>query len=90
MLLELHDTEPGNALVARINKIDYDYQAEMRVQDTHGDPRASDVVKWILYDEAGIRCVWERKPGSTGMPTITQRSARFTGEWERGSLEVAI
>lgn len=90
MHLELHDDEAGNTLVARINSIDYDYQAEQWVQDTHNDPKATNVIKWILYDGAGIRCVWERPKGSPAMPDITQRSVRFTGTWEKGPNEIAI
>ena len=90
MYLELHDTEEGNTLFARVKEIDYDYQAEQWVQDTYADPSTTTVVKWILYDSVGIRCVWERPEGSASMPNITQRSSRFTGKWEKGPVEVAI
>ncbi len=87
MILELHDSEVGNTLTARAKDIDYDYQAEQWVQDTHDHP---DAVKWVLLDDQGVRCVWERPQGSKEMPNITQRSARFRGAWEKGPLEVAI
>ena len=87
MQLELHDNETGNTLVAKARNIDYDYQAEQWVQDTVGHAK---IIKWILIDHIGTRCVWERPEGDTGFPSITQRSARFEGEWERGPNEVLI
>jgi hypothetical protein len=87
MILELHDNETGNTLFARAKNIDYDYQAEQWVQDTTNQPT---VIKWILIDDEGTRCVWERPVGSTDFPDITQRSARFAGEWQHGPAEVAI
>ncbi|MBT6691084.1 hypothetical protein HOB10_01980 [Candidatus Parcubacteria bacterium] len=90
MYLELHDNEEGNTLTAKVNNIDYDYQAEQWVLETHDDLTAADVIKWILYDDQGVRCVWERPVGSGELPDITQRSGRFVGEWEKGSTEVAI
>lgn len=90
MYLELHDNEEGNTLCARIRGIEYDYVAEQWVTDTHDDANATNVVKWILYDDAGIRCVWERPLGNKSMPSITQRSSRFTGKWEKGPAEISI
>ncbi|MFA6437252.1 MAG: hypothetical protein WC242_03745 [Candidatus Paceibacterota bacterium] len=90
MYLELHDNEKGNTLCARVKDIEYDYVAEQWVIDTHNDASATKVVKWILYDDIGIRCVWERPEGDESMPSITQRSARFTGKWEKGPAEVSI
>lgn len=90
MYLELHDGEEGNSLAAKIRNIDYDYQAEQWVQDTYKDSRATNVIKWVLYDEVGIRCVWERPNGDSSMPDITQRSRRFTGEWMKGPNEITI
>jgi hypothetical protein len=88
MILELHDNETGNTLVARIKNLDYDYQAELWVQDTVNEPQ---VVKWVLLDDIGVRCVWERNVGETGkMPDITRRSSRFMGEWQEGPAEVVI
>ncbi len=88
MTLELHDNEAGKTLRAKIFRLDFDYQAEQWVQDTSRDD--PEVIKWILIDDDGTRCVWERPVGSTDFPEITQRSARFTGEWKRGPAEVAI
>ena len=88
MILELHDNVAGNTLLGRIKEIDYDYQAEMWVQETAERPV---IVKWVLVDFTGTRCVWERpadKPNE--MPEITGRSARFTGEWKRGPTETVI
>jgi len=90
MYLELHDGEEGNSLSASIKAIDFDYQAEQWVKETHSDPQSADVIKWILYDRTGIRCVWERPHGSSSIPDITQRSGRFIGEWKAGPVEVAI
>ena len=82
MKLELHDNETGDTLVARIKNIDFDYQAEMRILETYNHPNAVDVTKWILIDDAGVRCTWERKIGSSAIPIITKKSDRFTGEWK--------
>lgn len=90
MILELHDSETEGTLVARVSDIDYDYQAEEWVQQSHSFPEARRVTKWVLSDEEGVRCVWERDVGSTEIPTIMQRSGRFTGTWERGPSEVII
>lgn len=87
MMLELHDSEVGNTLNGRVKDLDYDYQAEQWVQDTRGK---GDIVKWVLLDHYGVRCVWERPQGSLEMPSITKRSKRFQGEWEKGPSEVAI
>ncbi|MEK7447608.1 MAG: hypothetical protein AAB632_02340 [Patescibacteria group bacterium] len=87
MHLELHDNEEGNTLNGGVKDIDYDYQAEEWVRLTIDQP---EIIKWILYDGSGIRCVWERPEGSTSMPDITQRSERFTGTWEKGPVEVSI
>lgn len=89
MYLELHDSEEGNTLLARIPGLDYDYQAEQHVQETAHMSRAANAVKWILLDEHGVRCVWERTD-LTAIPDITQRSSRFTGTWEVGPNEAPI
>jgi len=68
MQLELHDGEEGNTLFARIKNIDFDYAAEAWVLDTAGDPSANPVIKWILSDEQGVRCVWERPGVTPGTP----------------------
>jgi len=90
MYLELHSGEEGNSLTAKIKYINYDYEAEEWVQDTHNDDRAANVIKWVLCDEIGVRCVWERPNGASSMPDIAQRSSRFTGEWVKGPNEVII
>lgn len=89
MYLELHDAEEGNTLVAMIRDLDYDYQAEQWVQDTVHDANASTVVKWVLHDDKGVRCVWERTD-LAAMPDITQRSSRFAGTWKAGPNETRI
>ena len=81
MELELHVAGDGNTLTAGVRDIDYDYQAEQWVLDTYGDPKARKVVRWVLIDDAGERCVWERKDGDPGCPRITIRSERFTSQW---------
>jgi len=90
MYLELHDGETGKTLTAKIQELDYDYQAEQWVQDTYSDPHAKDVVKWELHDNKGLRCVWERPANSSATPNITQRSPRFQGTWEKGPSEVTL
>ncbi|MFA6095539.1 MAG: hypothetical protein WC767_01725 [Candidatus Paceibacterota bacterium] len=87
MRLELHDSDPKNSLFARVKGIDYDYQAEQWVLDTRDKPK---VVRWVLIDEVGARCIWEREPGDTGIPAITRRSDRFTGTWQRTPGEEAL
>ena len=87
MRLELHDNEVGNSLNGRVSSIDYDYQAEMWVQDTHNNKL---IVRWELHDDKGLRCAWERPDGSAEMPVITKRSPRFIGGWEKGPNEVEI
>jgi hypothetical protein len=90
MQLELHDAEAGNTLKGTVSRLDLDYQAEQWVQDLASDRRHNDIIKWVLKDGQGVRAVWERPVGDTGMPEITQRSPRFQGQWERGAKEVAI
>ncbi|HEY9584582.1 MAG TPA: hypothetical protein VJI33_03335 [Candidatus Paceibacterota bacterium] len=91
MTLELHDAENGNSLVARVSRLDYDYQAEIWVDDTATRNLAySSVIKWVLIDELGVRCVWERPQPGNNVPDITERSSRFEGVWERGPNEVSI
>lgn len=88
MHLELHDNSTDEStLCARVGDIDYDYQAEMWVTETLD---RSQVVRWELHDTQGMRCVWERKPGSIDIPSITKRSPRFAGEWQKGPQEVAL
>lgn len=86
MKLEMHDAEVGNTLSGRVT-VNYTYQAEMYVQET---AERKDLVRWELSDDSGLVCVWERPEGSLEIPSITQRSPRFEGEWEKGPNEVAI
>ena len=90
MILELHDTEVGKTLTATIRNISFDYQAEQYVLDTYAYPMAESVVKWILIDDEGDRCVWERPAGSSHIPEITSRATRFQGRWQRGSNESVL
>lgn len=84
MILRLHDDQ-ANSLVAAISDIDYDYQAELWIIDTHDDRRACDpgqgnwVVRWILSDDEGERAVWERKPSDSKMPELVRAAERFAG-----------
>lgn len=83
MTLDLFDTEVGDPLAARVHGVDYDYQAEQWVIDTHGD-RASTVpgrwvVRWELVDALGVRARWERADGDPSMPRLAFASDRFTG-----------
>lgn len=91
MTLELHDNEE-NSLVARIKNIDYDYQAEMVVQEEvpghrrsydcpPGESRGQHLVRVVLVDDDGERARWEIKDGKT---VLVVKSERFTGEWELG------
>lgn len=86
MKLELHDAEVANSLVAGVRDIDYDYQAEQWVLDTQDH---STVVRWVLIDDVGERCVWERASDDTGSPRITRRSERFAGQWQDEPAQAA-
>ena len=68
--------------------VDYDYQAEIHVSDTA--VRYPTLSRWELSDHIGLTCVWEREIGSTAIPDISRRSARFTGKWKKGPNEVEI
>ncbi len=89
MYLEIHDTEVGKSLAARVRNIDYDYQAEIFVaetvkQNSEMPPEVHRLVKWILFDDIGIRCIWERTAEQARrdqMPAITEKSARYQGEY---------
>jgi len=92
MVLELHDNEVGNSLTAKIQQIESDQLAEKLVRESAQDPKtmAKKVVKWLLKDEGGILCRWERPLGNTDMPEVTGRSPRFTGAWKKGPKEIEI
>ena len=91
MYLEAYCTEDGKIVNKPINGISEDFQAEGWVSYMHYDPRVTDdFFKWVLCDEKGIRCVWEYRKGIDEMPNVTQRSNRFTGNWEKGPDEIAI
>lgn len=84
MHLEAHDAEEGNTLFARVNDIDYDYQAEMWVQDLATDGHHGTCVRFVLIDGLGERAVWERPEGKTNAVKPTYYSDRFTGQWKMG------
>ena len=65
MILELHDSEEGNTLFARVNDIDYVYQAEEWIDQTRGK---RPVVHWVLKDGDLVVKAWERPEGSTEFP----------------------
>ncbi|KKQ80609.1 MAG: hypothetical protein UT02_C0005G0020 [Parcubacteria group bacterium GW2011_GWC2_38_7] len=90
MRLELHDSGPGDTCAARMPDIESDDEAETWVRDTFGPWQDKAVVMWILSDKAGIRCVWQRKFGSSDLPDIIKRVPRYTGNWEHGPNEVAF
>ena len=86
MILEIHDTEEGNTLSGRVNNIDYDYVAEQWVQDIYTDEingrhSGPPLAKFILLDDDGQRAVWIITPDGV---QLTERSDRFTGEWQQG------
>ena len=90
MLLELHDSDIPNTLVAKVSNLDYDYQAEQYVFDMASEPDTQNpdvnrwVVMWVLKDDEGVRARWHRKPGDVGVPKMVNRSQRYTGEWKIG------
>ncbi|NTU98825.1 hypothetical protein HGA64_02360 [Candidatus Falkowbacteria bacterium] len=59
-------------------EISYDYQAKQWIEDTLRTTCAT-AFKWELCDDEGTRCVWEREPGSTVMPTLSEWTERYTG-----------
>ena len=94
LTIELHDSEPGNTLAARIGSdgtVAYDYQAEQWVQDTAREKQSQDprpnrwIVRWVLFDGDGERAVWERASGDPGLPKLVRASPRFRGEWKVGT-----
>ena len=93
MYMEIHDNElddPQGTLCADIGTIDYDYQAEQWVIDTHEDhPKA---ILWLLFSgdkpedrvgrDEGCRILtkaWERQPEDTGMP----KQLMMIEDWEK-------
>ena len=90
MILELYRGDKRDIPSGRIDDIEYDYQAEAWVRDICNQHDDVKIVKWVLNDGKGIRCVWERAVGSILDPNITARSTRFTGTWEKGPREIAI
>ncbi|MFZ2626505.1 MAG: hypothetical protein WAX81_02365 [Candidatus Moraniibacteriota bacterium] len=81
----------GTITRGTIKDLDYDYQAEQWVLETHHDTRVAEpITEWVLYDEIGIRCAWKLSDDKNNFPVITQRSSRFTGTWEKGPNEVSI
>jgi len=90
MKVAMHDNEVDNSLVTKPRFVGSDSEAEWYVRTMAVDDRAANVIKWILTDRRGVVCVWERLVGSTALPEITQRSARYTGKWGQGPSEVAI
>ena len=84
MILNLYDTEIDNPLASMIRDIDYDYQAEQWVIETHGmsnhiDPKRW-TVKWELVDEIGVRARWERTDQDKSFPRLVFAADRFAGE----------
>lgn len=84
MILNLYDTEIDNPLAAMIRDIDYDYQAEQWVIETHAmsnhiAPKRW-TVKWELVDEIGVRARWERSDQDVSFPRLVFVAPRFTGE----------
>lgn len=93
-LLQLHDGEAENSLVAEIGTdgtIVLDSQVEQKVRSTAADVRTQNpepgrwVVRWVLSDAHGERAVWERAAGHAGAPRLVRKSSRFQGTWKIGS-----
>lgn len=82
MILEIHDTEVGNTLNGRHPAIDYDYQAEMWVQELA--PDKPECVRFVLLDSLGERAVWEKPGVGAKSVKLVSRSSRFTGDWQLG------
>ncbi len=83
MRLEVHDKEEGNSLAGQVS-VDYDYQAEMWVQqlitdEKNNTTRRYSLDKFVLVDHEGKRAEWVVDGESV---SLTWKSPRFTGEWQ--------
>ena len=94
MYLELYFKDGEKTQSSRIENIKTDFQAEKHVWHTRFDPeRTAPIFRWILYDEQGIRCVWEHKKYDDPKDVtlyLTQRSSRYAGIWRECPEEIAI
>lgn len=89
MILEVHDVEVGNSLLAKIKNLDYDYQAEQWVQDFMNDREMRrtlphELDQFILFDENGVRATWRVHNNSS--VELTEKSERFKGKWVLNSI----
>lgn len=87
MILEAYDNEKGKPFVACV-KIDYDYQAEEWVREIC--EKNPEVVKLILVDSDGVRCIWEREEGYVLLPDIIHKTERYTGEYGKYGPQVDL
>jgi len=71
MFVEFHDAEKGNTFCAVHRNIDYEYQAEMIVQEScKDDPQ---IVLWALFTDDGVHLrTWERTSSSFDEITLSQ------------------
>lgn len=90
MILELHDSSPGNSLQSRIVNIKTDPEATSHMWRSAQDPQNSEIVKWVLKDDIGVRCVWKRKPGSIELPIISRCAKRCGHDAFKGSAEPTL
>lgn len=88
MNLEFFDKDESPT--GRINDIGFDYQAEEWVRQTAQDDPEKDIHIWVLSDDKGKSCKWQRVDDHEELPQIVERSERFLGKWETGSQEVRI
>ncbi len=85
MQLDLYD---ATGLVASKVVVDNDHEAVVRVLRAFAGPGDTHLVRAVLRDAFGQRCIWERKPSEAGAPKITERSDRFKGVWQDGGTAV--
>ncbi|MCX6744964.1 MAG: hypothetical protein NTX82_05555 [Candidatus Parcubacteria bacterium] len=62
MRIEAYEKPLGWQIVIA-HGLDNDLDAEAFIKGRCDEAMFADVITWILFDEKGIRCIWERFPG---------------------------
>ncbi len=87
MWLYFVDNEEDQPIAARA-RVKNDEEAEKHVKDNAVEPNHDKLtfplVRFLLVDDDGIRCVWTRTPEQARahiLPAITRVSDRYKGRW---------
>jgi hypothetical protein len=80
MQILLLGTNTSQPIEGAIDDIDTDAQAAAMVLDTLTDPIMARVVRWELYDDSGLRTLWERSPDGTAKLTYTRSDPKAAYE----------